>query len=40
MPTYYTHNIENTGTEDLTTLFWTNELYTKEDPDTIPEKVG
>lgn len=40
MPTYYTHNIENTGSGELTTLFWTNELYTKEDPDTIPEKVG
>ncbi len=40
MPTFYTHNIENTGDEVVTTLFWTNELYDTDDPDTIPEKVG
>lgn len=39
MPTFYTHNIENTGSKELTTLFWTNELYDLQDPDTIPEMV-
>ena len=40
MPTFYTHNIENTGDEVVTTLFWTNELYDTEDPDTFSEKIG
>lgn len=39
MPTYYTHSIENTGASTLTTLFWTNELFDADDPDTFSEPV-
>lgn len=34
MPIWYTHNIKNIGEEDLITLFWINEPYNQEDPDT------
>ncbi len=34
MPIWYTHNITNTGDEELITLFWINEPYNPEDPDT------
>ena len=34
MPIWYTHNITNIGKEDLLTLFWINEAYDPEDPDT------
>lgn len=39
MPTMWTHSIENTGTDELLTAFWTNELFDSEQPDTIPESV-
>jgi UDP-2-acetamido-2,6-beta-L-arabino-hexul-4-ose reductase len=39
MPVWYTHNITNTGNEDLITLFWINEPYDQEDPDTFFETV-
>jgi UDP-2-acetamido-2,6-beta-L-arabino-hexul-4-ose reductase len=39
IPVYYTHNITNIGETDLLTLFWTNELFKKEDPDTYYEAV-
>ncbi len=39
MPIFYTHNIENVGTGELCTLFWTNELYNPNDSDTFFEKV-
>ena len=39
MPVWYTHNITNTGSEDLLTLFWINEFYNPDDPDTFFEKV-
>lgn len=39
MPIWHTHNITNTGEEELITLFWINELYYPEDPDTYFEKV-
>jgi UDP-2-acetamido-2,6-beta-L-arabino-hexul-4-ose reductase len=39
MPIYYTHNIQNTGSTDLLTLFWSNEIYDPENPDTIFEEV-
>lgn len=39
MPIWHTHNIKNTGTEDLYTIFWINEFYNPEDPDTFFEKV-
>jgi len=39
MPVWYVHNITNTGTEELYTIFWINEFYDPEDPDTFFEKV-
>jgi UDP-2-acetamido-2,6-beta-L-arabino-hexul-4-ose reductase len=39
MPVWYTHNIKNTGEEDLITLFWINEFYDPEDQDTFYEEV-
>ena len=39
MPIWYTHNITNTGTEDLYTIFWVNELFNPNDTDTFFEKV-
>jgi UDP-2-acetamido-2,6-beta-L-arabino-hexul-4-ose reductase len=35
----YTHSITNTGQVDLITLFWANELYDNEQPDTYYENV-
>lgn len=40
MPTMWTHNITNTGESELTTLFWTHELFDPEAPDTFPEAVA
>lgn len=34
MPIWYTHNIKNIGEEELLTIFWINEPYNAEDPDT------
>ena len=39
MPTGWTHCITNTGDGELTTLFWTNELFDPQDTDTYPEVV-
>ncbi len=39
MPIWTTHNIINTGEEELVTLFWINEPYDTEDPDTYFEVV-
>jgi UDP-2-acetamido-2,6-beta-L-arabino-hexul-4-ose reductase len=39
MPVWYTHNITNTGNEDLYTIFWINEFYDPADPDTYFENV-
>lgn len=39
MPTLWTHSIENIGDGDLTTLFWVNELFDADDPDTYPQPV-
>ncbi|HNW56128.1 MAG TPA: NAD-dependent epimerase/dehydratase family protein [Bacteroidales bacterium] len=39
MPVWYTHNITNTGNEDLYTFFWINEKYNADDPDTWFESV-
>lgn len=39
MPVWHTHNITNTGGEDLYTIFWINEQYDPNDPDTFFEKV-
>lgn len=39
MPTFWAHSITNTGKEPLVTLFYADELYDPENPDTIPEEV-
>ena len=39
MPVWYTHNITNTGNEDLYTIFWINEFFNPDDPDTFFEIV-
>ena len=39
MPVWYTHNITNVGGEDLYTIFWINEFFDPEDPDTFFETV-
>lgn len=39
MPIWYTHNIMNTGSNTLFTIFWINEFYNTQDPDTYFEIV-
>ena len=39
MPIWHTHNITNTGAEDLFTIFWISEFFDPGDPDTFFEKV-
>lgn len=39
MPALHTHNITNTGTGELVTLFWSHEIFDPEQPDTYMETV-
>ena len=39
MPTLHTHSIENVGSDDLLTLFWTDKLFDPANPDTFADKV-
>ena len=39
MPIWHTHNITNTGLEDLYTIFWISEHFNPDDADTFFEKV-
>ena len=39
MPTLHTHSIENIGTAPLLTLFWTNEIFNPNEPDTYFDPV-
>jgi len=39
MPIWYTHNITNTGNEDLFTIFWISEFFDPNDTDTFYEEV-
>jgi UDP-2-acetamido-2,6-beta-L-arabino-hexul-4-ose reductase len=39
VPPGYTHNIENTGTTDMVTVMWANEVFNPAKPDTFFEKV-
>ena len=39
MPVWYTHNITNTGKDELYTVFWINEFFDPADPDTFFENV-
>lgn len=35
IPIGYTHNIINTGTSDMVTVMWVNEIFNPEKPDTV-----
>lgn len=39
IPVGYTHNITNTGTTDMVTVMWCNEVFDPDKPDTIFEAV-
>jgi len=39
MPIWFTHNITNIGDTELLTMFWINEVYDPNDPDTYYEQV-
>ncbi len=39
IPVFHTHHIENVGGSELHTLFWSNELFERDDPDTYFEEV-
>jgi UDP-2-acetamido-2,6-beta-L-arabino-hexul-4-ose reductase len=39
IPPGYTHSIENTGGSDMITLFWANEIFDPQRPDTCFENV-
>jgi UDP-2-acetamido-2,6-beta-L-arabino-hexul-4-ose reductase len=39
IPPGYTHNITNTGKDVMITLFWANEVFDPQNPDTFFEKV-
>lgn len=39
IPPGYTHHIENTGSGELVVLFWANELFDKDAPDTFFQEV-
>jgi UDP-2-acetamido-2,6-beta-L-arabino-hexul-4-ose reductase len=39
MPVWHTHNITNTGDDDLYTIFWISEFFDPKDPDTFFEVV-
>lgn len=39
MPIWHAHNIKNVGKEELYTIFWINEFFNSEDPDTYSEIV-
>ena len=39
MPVWYTHNITNIGDDELYTIFWINEFFDSEDPDTYIKEV-
>lgn len=39
MPTLHTHNITNIGETDVLTLFWSDQIFDPEKPDTLHEPV-
>jgi len=39
MPALHTHNITNIGDGELTTLFWSHEIFDPRQPDTHAEPV-
>ena len=39
IPPGYTHSIINTGTDNMVTVMWANEVFNEETPDTIFQEV-
>jgi UDP-2-acetamido-2,6-beta-L-arabino-hexul-4-ose reductase len=39
IPPGYTHSIQNIGVEDMVTLFWSDEIFDPDHPDTVFEPV-
>lgn len=39
IPTFHAHSITNIGKDELVTLFWSNEIFDSNNPDTFAEKV-
>jgi UDP-2-acetamido-2,6-beta-L-arabino-hexul-4-ose reductase len=39
IPTLHTHSLENTGSDELLALFWADEIFDPEHPDTCAEPV-
>lgn len=39
MPINWTHNIENTGDNEMRLMVWVNEVFDPDNPDTFPEEV-
>jgi UDP-2-acetamido-2,6-beta-L-arabino-hexul-4-ose reductase len=39
IPTLHTHNISNTGDKELTTLFWSHQIFDPSASDTVQENV-
>jgi UDP-2-acetamido-2,6-beta-L-arabino-hexul-4-ose reductase len=39
MPTFYTHDITNVGSDEMTTAFWAHEIFDPSDADTYSEPV-
>jgi UDP-2-acetamido-2,6-beta-L-arabino-hexul-4-ose reductase len=39
IPIWHTHNISNTGDDELYTVFWINEFFNADDPDTFYQEV-
>jgi UDP-2-acetamido-2,6-beta-L-arabino-hexul-4-ose reductase len=39
IPLFHTHSIVNTGSDELLTLFWANEVFDHDDSDTFYEQV-
>jgi len=39
MPIWFTHNISNIGNDEVYTVFWINEFYNPDNPDTFLEEV-
>lgn len=39
IPIFHAHHIENTGKDELYTMFWCNEIFDPNDPDTYYEEV-
>ncbi len=39
IPPGFTHNITNTGNDEMITVMWANEIFDKQKPDTYFEEV-